>query len=114
MSGNHYRNPLRTPWLARIIFASVTLAAIFAAFVILRNRQVKQGDRIREAEYAIVEREKRIEDLDARIAGLLDRHEMELRIEFIRSTLIPIRQGQILEIDPDHEVPALPKVASNE
>lgn len=114
MSGNHYRNPLKTPWLARIIFVCVTLAAIFASFVILRNRQVKQGDKIREAEFAIVEREKRIRDLESKIAGLLDRNEMELRIEFIRSPLVPIRQSQILEIDPKHEVPALPKVASNE
>lgn len=114
MKGNHYRNPLKTPWMMRIIFASVTLAAIFAAFVVLRNRQIKQGDRIQEVEITIAEAQRQIEEQKRRLAGLLDRSDLKLRCRYVGSTLVPIRASQILVIEPEKEVQALPKVASSD
>ncbi len=111
MSKNRYRNPLKTPWLMRIVFGSVTLAAIFAAFVVLQNRQVKQGDRIHEAERAIVQLDKEVEMWEARIEGQLDRAELKRRLEWVESDLEEISAAQIFHLAPEDEVAALPKVA---
>ena len=111
MSKNRYRNPLKTPWLMRIVFVSVTLAAIFATFVVLRNRQVKQGDRIHQAEKAIVQLDKEVEMWEARIEGQLDRAELKRRLKWVESDLSDISAASILVLSPHEEVPALPKVA---
>lgn len=111
MSKNHYRNKLKTPWLVRIVFGSVTLAAIFAAFVVLQNRQVKQGDRINEAERAIVQLDKEIDMWEARIDSQLDRSELQRRLDWVKSDLEEISATQIYHVAPREEVPALPKVA---
>lgn len=111
MKGNRYRNPLRTPWVGRIVFGSVTLAVIFAAFVYLRNRQVKQGDQIHEAEKLIVQIDKEIEMWELRIAGQLDRNELQKRLKWVDSDLEDIRASRILVLAPGEEVPALPRVA---
>ena len=100
--------------MMRILFASITLAAIFAAFVVLRNRQIKQGDRIKDIEVAIAEVQRGIEQQKTDIAGLLDRNDLAFRCTHVGSTLEPIRASQILHIEPDEEVPALPKVASSD
>ncbi|MFV1996266.1 MAG: hypothetical protein ACC661_12590 [Verrucomicrobiales bacterium] len=112
MSQNQYRNRLRTPWLTRIIFCCVTAAAVAATFAVLRNRHIKQGDRIHEAEMEIVLLDKEIEMWELRIAGQMDRTELARRLKWVRSDLKDITASQVLHLSTSEEVPALPKVAT--
>jgi hypothetical protein len=112
MKGNRYRNPLRTPMLARIVFLCVTAGLVGASFGIVRNRHVKKGDEIHAAEKAIVKLEQEIEMWDLRVAGMMDRAEMSRRLAWFDSDLSDIRASRVLEVAPAAEVPALPRVAS--
>lgn len=111
MSKNQYRNSLKSSWLMRIILGSVTVAAIFATFVVLRNRQVKQGDRISAAEKAIIQLDKEVDMWESRIEGQLAHAELKSRLEWVESDLGEISASRILVLSPQDEVPALPKVA---
>lgn len=95
----------------RIVFSSVTLAAIFAAFVVLRNRQVKQGDRISATEKAIIQLDKELDMWESRIESQLAHTELKSRLDWVESDLADISASRILVLSPQDEVPALPKVA---
>jgi hypothetical protein len=110
--GNRYRNPLKTPMLARIVFWCVTAGVIGASFGIVRNRHVKKGDEIHAAEKAVVKLDQEIEMWELRVAGMMDRGEMSRRLTWFESDLGDIKASKVLEVAPADEVSALPRVAS--
>lgn len=112
MKGNRYRNPLKTPMLARIVFWCVTAGVVGASFGIVRNRHVKKGDEIHAAEREVVLLDQEIEMWELRVAGLMDRAEMARRLAWFESDLGDIKTSKVLELAPAEEVPALPRVAS--
>jgi hypothetical protein len=48
---------------------------------------------------------------ELRIAGQLDRNELQKRLKWVDSDLEDIRASRILVLAPGEEVPALPRVA---
>lgn len=113
MRKNGKGNSLKTPALVRIVFLSVIAGLIGASFVIIRNRHVKQGDEIREAEHAIVACDTEIELLENRIALLMGRSDLLRHLRWIGSDLEEIDPLVILNVYPGEELQALPKVASS-
>ena len=112
MRKNGKGNPLKTPALVRIILLSVMAGIIAACFVVIRNRHVKKGDEIREAEIAIVALNEEIKMLENRTARLLGRADLTRHLRWIESDLEEIHSSRILHVHPDEELPALPKVAA--
>ncbi|NNE92574.1 MAG: hypothetical protein HKN23_13085 [Verrucomicrobiales bacterium] len=97
---NRYRNPLKTPGLFRVLFLCLAIGGIGACFVTIRNRHVKKGDEIRERELLIVKLEQDVEMYELRIAGMMDRNELDRWLRWKGSDLQDIDPTRVWNIKP--------------
>jgi len=105
-------NSLGTPVIIRIVFLGLVAGIFGASFVVIRNRHIKKGDEIREAEKAILACNKEVEMLENRIDRLIGRADLGRHLRWIDSDLEEIDPTRVLIIRKDEELPALPKVAA--
>lgn len=94
---NRYRNRLKTPGMSFMVFLFMVVALVGVCFVHIRNQHVKKGDEIRAMEQEIARMDKEIEMHELRIAGLMDREDIERRLEWLGSDLAKVpRQGMVV------------------
>lgn len=94
---NRYRNRLQTPGMSLMVFLFMVITLVAVCFVHIRNQHVKKGDDIRAVETEIAKMDKEIEMLELRIAGLMDRDDMERRLEWLGSDLSKVpRQDMVV------------------
>lgn len=94
---NRYRNPLRTQGMSLMVFLFLAVSMVGICFVHIRNQHVKKGDEIRAMEQEIARMDKEIEMHELRIAGLMDREDIERRLEWLGSDLAKVpRHGMVV------------------
>ncbi|MEM9479065.1 MAG: hypothetical protein AAGA58_05305 [Verrucomicrobiota bacterium] len=76
--------------LARWLVLGLLAAGLGSAIVCIRNQQVAKGDCKKELEREIRQLEKDIEVLDTRLAQVMDRENLVLRLHMQQSDLVSI------------------------